>query len=291
MSEMFTREFRVEFTGDGRTLDMRVVPYNEVATVSDPPDYRPYQEMFLEGSFDGQLNAPNRVSVLVNFEHDQGLRSIIGHGTELRSEKDGLYGSFRVLEGADGDKALQLVHEGVATGVSVEFASKRSKVVNGVTQRIQAHLDKLALTRTGLQAYKTAEVLAVRTEAVEFEPVELNTALTERLENLGYEKLVHRAIVRGAWNGAASRFEDDEWRRSCILDRGEQFDTAKTRYAFPVLEPNGDLNVNGMHAAAGRLNQAGASSQAKAAAARKLIRYYRQAQEEPPPSLVAMAGR
>ena len=46
-----------------------------------------------------------------------------------------------------------------------------------------------------------------------------------------------------------------------------------------------------MHAAASRLNQAQAPAGAKAAAARKLARYYRQAQEDPPPVMMAMAGR
>ena len=53
------------------------------------------------------------------------------------------------------------------------------------------------------------------------------------------------------WNGAASRFTNDEWRHSCILDRGDEFNTFKERYALPVREPDGQVNLNAVHAAAG----------------------------------------
>lgn len=352
--EIFVREFPVEFaeTGDGRTIDARIVPYNVPARVADPPDFTPYEETFLPGAFERQTRAADRVKIWLNFEHEQGIRGIVGHGIELHDRADGLYGSFRVHDNPDGEKALALVREGLLTGLSLEFAALRSRVVEGVTQRLRAHIDKVSLCRT--PAFADARVLALREaqeeadaeapaeeppaeepepeadeaaaeEAVE-EPVALAGALrqqpdvvkatrritreeagtlqnewkaaaqepdivSEMLKRVGYEPLMSRAIVRRPWDGSASRFEDEEWRRSCILDRGDQFDTAKTRYAFPVLEPNGDLNVNGMHAAAGRLNQAQAPPAARAAAARRLLRYYTQAGETPPPALRAMAGR
>src|SRR6185369_2204365 len=106
--------------GDGRTIDMRIVPYNTPATVADPPHYQPYEEVWMPGAFDRQLKAANRVAAWLNFEHEQGIRGIIGHGNELRDAQDGLHGSFRVMENPDGDKALQLVRDGVLTGISLE---------------------------------------------------------------------------------------------------------------------------------------------------------------------------
>jgi hypothetical protein len=156
-----------------------------------------------------------------------------------------------------------------------------------VKQRVKAHLDNVALCRPGLSAYKSAEVIAVRTDPVVIE----NPAVDEALERIGFEPMLRRAIVRKPWDGSQGRFDDEQWQASCILDRGERFDTVKSRWAFPVLEPNGDLNVNGMHAAAARLNQTTAGTQAKAKAARKLVRYYRQAGETPPASLTQMASR
>lgn len=283
------REFQAELEvgGDGRTIEARVVPYGVSAMVSDGRE--PYEEEWVKGAFEKQLGAANRV--LMNVEHEQGFRGIIGHGMTLEERDDGLHGTFRVLDGADGDKALALVREEILGGISLEAVALSSKREGGVVQRIRAHLDKVALCRS--PAFKQAQVLAVRTEILGIGdyPAGPTPELQERLERIGYEPLITRAITRKPWEGAASRFEDDEWRRSCVLDRGEAFETPKSRYAFPVLEPNGDLNVNGLHAAAGRMNQASASPQAKAKAARKLVRYYRQASEEPPASLLAAAGR
>ena len=285
-------------SGDGRTLDLRIVPYNTPTVVRDNGG-PPYQEEWLPGVFDAQMKAANRVDVLVNFEHEQGIRGTVGRGVELRDMPDGAEGTFRMLSGSDADKALELVNEGVARGVSLEAIPIKSNVKDGVVQRVKARLVNVALCRS--PAFTSAQVLAVREEPdpePEPEPdapepvlVERRTDIDEALSRVGFESLLKRAIVRGPWDGSSSRFDDEQWQRSCILDRGSQFDTAKTRYAFPVLEPNGDLNVNGMHAAAARLNQAQASPAARAAAARRLLRYYRQAGEDPPPSLMAMAGR
>lgn len=97
------------------------------------------------------------------------------------------------------------------------------------------------------------------------------------------------AISEGSWDGAASRFTDEEWRRSCIVDRGESFNTAKERYALPVREPNGDLSRAGVHAAAARINQVDAPSSAIASARNALVRAYGELDEEPPESLTAAA--
>jgi len=309
--------------GDGRTIEARIVPYNTDTKVVDLPEHGgtgvPYLERWLPGAFDRQANAANRVEVLLNFEHQRGISNVVGHGIALREEPDALYGTFRVHPGPDGDKALHMVNEGILTGLSVEAVPKKSqRNPEGIVERVKATLDNVALCRLGRVAYQQAQVLAVR-ESPEndtefpgsvdvYETVypdadrvsamdaavpalQRSSEVDELLQRVGFEPLLRRAVVRTQWNGSASRFEEDEWERSCLLDRGPQFDTPKTRFAFPVLEPNGDLNVNGMHAAASRINQAQSSAQAKARAARKLARYYRQAGEDPPPMLVAMAGR
>lgn len=98
------------------------------------------------------------------------------------------------------------------------------------------------------------------------------------------------AISEAAWDGAASRFTDEEWQRSAIVDRGEGFDTPKERYALPIREPNGDLSRAGVHAAAGRLNQTDAPEAAIASARRALVRAYGELDEEPPESLTAAAN-
>jgi len=300
------REFQAELVpvGDGRTIDLRIVPYNTVARVKDPGGPA-YDEEWLPGVFDKQVKAANRV--FVNVEHEQGFGGVVGRGQEFREGDDGFVGSVRVLSGPDGDKALELVNDGVLTGVSVEaVALKSQRTPEGVVQRVKARLLNIALCRN--PAFVDAQVLAVR-EAPEDvtdpepdpepEPSEPEPPTPEpmpphrtdeALSRIGYEPILVRAVVNRPWDGSASRFEDDEYERSCLVCRTGD-DPPKTRCSLPVLEPKGDLNIQGMHAAASRLNQASLSMQEKATAARKLVRYYRRANETPPPSLVALASR
>lgn len=163
--------FAVPEGGDGRTLEARIVPYEVPATVADPPDWQPYEEMFVRGAFDPQMKAAHRVKVWLSFEHEQGLRGIIGTATEMQDREDGLYGTFRVLDNADGDKALQLARDGLATGLSVEFKPLKSLRRNGVVERLRVHLDRVTLCRVG--AYAGAEVLAMREEVIVPEPIEI----------------------------------------------------------------------------------------------------------------------
>lgn len=309
--ETLIREFPVEFAeGDGRTIEARIVPYNKPTRVVDLPEHGgtgvPYEETWLPGAFENQTRAVGRIKVFLNFEHESGLRGIIGHGAALEDRQDALYGTFRVHENADGDKALQLVREGLLGGISLEAVPLRTVRKNGVVERVRAHLDKVALCRE--PAYEGAEVLAVR-EAPDPDPdpdpdpappdpgpePPENSELEETLQRIGYEPLLARAVVRRPWDGAASRFTDEEYERSCLICRGGD-EPPKTRCSLPVLEPNGDVNANALGAAAAAL--AGARSglrsvtpELKATAARKLIRYYRQAEMEPPQNLRALASR
>jgi HK97 family phage prohead protease len=318
------REFQAELTpvGDGRTIDLRIVPYNTVARVKDPGGPA-YDEEWLPGVFDKQVKAANRV--FVNVEHEQGFGGVVGRGQEFREDDDAFIGSVRVLSGPDGDKALELVNDGVLTGVSVEaIPLKSQRTQEGVVQRVKARLLNIALCRN--PAYVDAQVLAVREapnvtinippgevvgeqhlwipssaevvapepepepEPPAPEPEPDSDRATEVLARIGYEPILLRAVVDRPWDGSAARFEDDEYERSCLVCRvGDE--PPKTRCSLPVLEPNGDLNIQGMHAAASRLSQTGLSAEEKAKAARKLVRYYRQAGETPPANLLATAGR
>jgi hypothetical protein len=68
---------------------------------------------------------------------------------------------------------------------------------------------------------------------------------------------------------------------------------SKAACKLPVKEPNGDLNINGVHAAAARLAGAGGGVQAspasKRSAARALVTLYRKLNQTPPDSIVRMA--
>jgi HK97 family phage prohead protease len=308
--ELLVREVPVGISedGDGRTIEARIVPYNTPTVVADHPKNGgtgvPYTEVWLPGAFERQTSAVNRVPVWLNFEHEQGLRGIVGHGAELVERDDALYGSFRVHQNSDGDKALQMVGDGVLTGISLEARPMRSRRLGDVVERLRAHLEAVSLCRIG--AYPEAVVMAVRqleTDAPEPDEPDVPappepippTDAELALQRVGWEPLLVRAVTRKPWVGSPARFEDDEYKRSCLIDRGGDM-PVKERCSLPVLEPNGDVNANALAAAAAVLSGArgglrGVGTGAKAKAARKLIRYYAQAEMVPPPSLRQVAAR
>jgi HK97 family phage prohead protease len=141
--------------------------------------------------FSHQDGAANRV--LANVEHEEGIRGIVGHGLNLIERSDGFYGSFKMHETPEGEKALMLIREGVFSGVSVEAKPRKSqRTVDGLVRRVKADLVNIAFTR--FHAYKRAGVLAVREEADTFEivdealqPLGMKPELIERCRSLGIE--------------------------------------------------------------------------------------------------------
>lgn len=191
--EHLYREFKADLAvGDGRTVDVRIVPYGERIThdgsapaIGIPPG-DPFQEEFMPGVFDHQLNAPNRVHA--NIEHDQSSIAKAGHGIVLREAKDGFYGTFRLLKNQAGETARELIEAGALDGISLEGTAVRTvRSREGVMQRAKANLRAIAFTRFG--AYEGAKVLALREEAVvvnEIETVpELDPEVVERCRRLG----------------------------------------------------------------------------------------------------------
>lgn len=187
---LVVRTFQAEIasTGDGRTIEGLVVPFDVEQTVSDPPDFRPYQESIARGAFRSVSNAPNRV--LLDFEHYGALTydamvstgsiaGTLGHALSLEEGSEGLFGSFRVLKGSDGDKALELAREGILGGFSVAMKPLRSlRTANGTMQRLKVHMDRVSLCRQG--AYEQARVMAVRTDQL-VEPEQLGKPLDPAL--------------------------------------------------------------------------------------------------------------
>lgn len=104
-----------------------------------------------------------------------------------------------------------------------------------------------------------------------------------------YGDYIDFAISEQPWDGSASRFTIEEWRRSTLIDTGEGDEDSKSRYKLPIREPNGDINRAGVHAAASRIDQVEASDEAVAQGRRRLIAAYRAIDEEAPESLTASA--
>lgn len=201
-SGLLCRTFAGELSaGDGRTIDVRIVPYGVAAEVSD--DGRTtYREMWMPGAFADQVrgaNAGRARHIHVNFRHGQTISDVIGHGLTLREERDAFYGSFRILDGNDGDKALDLVRAEALSGVSLEaFPKKTVRSADGIVQRVKGHLVNIALTPRG--AFQEAAVLALREHelaaerVVERETFDLDAETVARMRRAGISLPDHYAL-------------------------------------------------------------------------------------------------
>jgi HK97 family phage prohead protease len=189
---MIHREFKADIApGDGRTVDVRIVPYGDQIShndgLGDVPRGVMYREEWAYGAFAHQINAAHRV--LANAEHERGISGVVGHGVALREESDGLYGSFKMHDTPAGNTALILIREGVFNSVSLEAIPRKAvKTAEGVIRRVKADLRGLAFSRFG--AYARAQVLAVREEPItvlsdEYLPIQLNDEIIERCRRLG----------------------------------------------------------------------------------------------------------
>lgn len=302
--ETYVRSFDMQLGDfDGRTVDARVVPYNVPATVSDPPSFEPYQEEFLPGVFREQLSTHGRNLVPLNFEHEQGLRGLVGHSLGFDDRSDGLHASFGLLpRNSDSDKALEMLRTGFLSGLSVEFRpTKRggSRRVGGVVQRVKANLTAVSLCR--YPAYAGAEVLALREQPEDLEPVaprlpqfDRNGSVDELLAAVEFAPLVRAGISDRPWDSDPGRFSDEQYQRSALIRRDGD-GPLHERCLLLVLEPDGALNLAALArataalAGSSRAPLTGVTRQQKAAAARQLIRYCNEAKREVPSSLRQLA--
>ena len=191
MGGLIRRTFATEISaGDGRTVDVRIVPYGERITHNDGLGGKPrgvdYQEEYLPGVFAHQVNAAHRV--IANYEHGEGIGDIVARGVSLRESADGFHGTFRLLDNEAGNTMLELISQGAVDGVSVEARAVRNIVNGGLIQRAKAHLMGVAFTR--FAAYKGARVLALREEAettidADLLPTDLDPELIKRMSSMG----------------------------------------------------------------------------------------------------------
>ncbi len=278
--EVLVRTFAVaDQSVDGRTLHVRVVPFGETATVADPPDFRPYQEEFVPGVFDRQMNAANRIRLRTDHAaiderggRRPGLTGVVGNGLNLRETSGGVEMEFRFMNTPEADTALELVKNDGYDGVSAEFAPKVNKrTKGGVMQRVKAHLDSVALA-VG-PAYSNAAILGLRegedddtvtTIDEELMPPPVDLELLERCATLGIDLpedmaiLLARAYTEVSWDGSESRWDTPEAYCSAAaidLNRAGGPKT-KANCHLPFKEPgSGAINVNGVRAALSRIGQ------------------------------------
>jgi HK97 family phage prohead protease len=195
--QVLVREATLEIAeGDGRTLEARIVPYGETATICDPPDFVVEEERFAPGCADRQIRAAHRVKMWLTTLHEEGLRGIVGHAEKLEERADGLYATFRVHDNKDGDKALQLVRDGLLPSMSVEFKALQSLRRNGIVERVRVHIDKSSLVPVG--AYANAGVLALREKALAAHQAEADMVVIDGKE------IANTVLNAAAENGTAA---------------------------------------------------------------------------------------
>jgi HK97 family phage prohead protease len=171
---------------EGRMVDVRLVPFGEVARVQDAWDPEPYEEEWMPGVFDHQLNAANRVHA--RYGHSPHVVDVVGHGTQIRSQPDGYHVTAKIHNTVQGETALELLRDGALPCVSLEARPMKSvRTAAGVVQRIKANLTGFAFCREG--AFVGAQVLAIREkeELIDEEllPVGMDPGVVERLLRLG----------------------------------------------------------------------------------------------------------
>lgn len=236
---------------------------------------------------------------------------VIGNITRLW-EEDGLIkaeGSF--ASNAEADEVMTLIAEGMLRGVSVDLdgdavfdlvnpdgsefniedfePGKKEPVVRLLQGRvtsaavvpIPAYQDAFVALGSWADVEPTEQVLTAAGGCIPCAAEEMDAFAAE---------LQQFAVSDAEWDGSASRFDDDQWKASTVVDRGEQYATAKERYAVPIREPNGDLSRAGVHAAAGRIDQVDAPADAIASGKRKLVAAYKELGEDPPEGLQAAAA-
>ena len=150
----------VDAAGDGRTLTVRLLPWDVPTTVDD--GHGPYTEQVARGA----LVAREGRTIPVYAGHDPLTRErgpMVGRVDQLADRDDGLYGTLRLADTAAGRDQLALLADQVTTGVSVEFPVPGPGRAGTEVRRTGPHpLTGVALVAN--PAYDNARVLAARSE-------------------------------------------------------------------------------------------------------------------------------
>jgi hypothetical protein len=166
MNQLITRsltmdDMHVERTAEGRTIVARALTYNVPYRVSDDGGASFYKEIWRTGVFAksiAQRGSKERIPLLTL--HDRRKLPV---GAVIGVE-DGADFIFRakVSNTAAGDEALELVNDGVLTGVSVGARILTNRAIQGGVERIDAILQEISLAPATFMQMPDAGVLAVR---------------------------------------------------------------------------------------------------------------------------------
>jgi HK97 family phage prohead protease len=203
--------------------------------------------------------------------HGDSISRIIGSVAQLKSISQGLWFRAGFTSDEQGQRARQLAKDGHLSGVSIGWMP-----IHQTVKTVGARL---------VRSVSEARLLEISLTPVPANPL----AQLASVKSLGEGK----AISDAPWsNFTEADYTLEQWRRACLIEVGDT--STKAGYKLPVREPDGTLNRNGVHAAAGGHGVsavAGVSQDKKQVAARALVGLYRsQLGEDPPPGLLDLAG-
>jgi hypothetical protein len=158
-----------EVSDDGRTVTVRLVPWDRPHPVADRAGRQQYIETFVRGGLQVDLDR-----VLVEREHDG---PIVGLLTSVEDRPDGLYGTIRMSRSAVGSDTLADIEARILRAVSVDFLDDPLPPGTQNVIRSSAQLRRVAFV---MEPALDAPVLSVRS-VPEAQNQESSTMTTEQV--------------------------------------------------------------------------------------------------------------
>ncbi len=164
---------------DGRTVEGKILPYNEPAQVVDIHPVTGQRQRFIEVHLpraiarqlqligDVLRGRPNYIRL--NLDHGEDLPRQIGFARSLSEADDGAYATFGLYDRPDLPLIQSMLRES-HDGLSVEFADHGSYVEGDTVYR--RSIEIRAVAATPLNTFPTAKVLALREDSGDDPPPE-----------------------------------------------------------------------------------------------------------------------
>lgn len=152
---------RVSDEEDGRTIEGMIVPWDKPTRVKKPMDG---WESYRRGALDKSLAETGRpIPLLLRHSENEPAAKLVAH----ENRDDGHYAVFRALDTGAGRDAIELIREGLYTGLSIGgwAVPARTTIRRGtrgeqMIERAEMRLDHVGLVRT--PAFEDARVLSLR---------------------------------------------------------------------------------------------------------------------------------
>lgn len=283
---------------------MDIVLKDAVGTVNPGSDDGSFEIILSTGTKDrdgeevkpGEWETPLPEHITMDADHGMTAEKTVGSGKP--SIEDGkLIVRGRWAKTPLAENIRSLVNDGHIKTTSVAFLRKTAtdqksgakvttrELLNGAFVAVPANTEAVVLSSKAGARNNQSDAKAI--QAVHDHAVALGATCE------GQEKSA-KAVTNQPWDGSASRFSLDQWKAATLI--GPTGDpNSKGSYHLPIREPDGDINSNGVHAAAAALaggrGGVDAPGPAKAKAAKELVSVYRsQLKADPPDSLLKLAG-